>query len=153
MRRINGNRCYPCIKYGRDFHSRRFHIFRSLDPVMICVDSHRHGNPQFVTNRIDLGGQVPEVGRTVSVGPPFRFGNLNDDCCIGSLGRFQSPSNHKMISSVGRDGHGVALGDHGPVNNLAAYNQGPGVGKQLNDIWRSSDLKCFIKFWMCRCFL
>ena len=145
VRGVNSDGCYTSVEHGGDLHTRLFHIRVSLDAVMVGVDGHRDCDMQLVGNGINQAGQVPEVHGAVCSGAAFRFCDLHNDSRIGSLGRLQSSTNNELVASVGSDGHGPALGDHGPVNNLAADEERLGVGEQLYDAGWPPSFKGFCK--------
>ena len=110
---------------------------------MVGMDRHRHGDAQFVANGIDMHGNVVEIDRAIVA---LRPGNLDDQGRIGALGGLQGAADDKTIAAVGGNGHRLALGRQGPVDHLAADDQGLGMGKTFGNIRGSADLNQFFIF-------
>ncbi len=138
---IYGDGGHTGIEQGGYFHTRLLDVGISLYAVMVRVDGNGHGDVKFVGKGVDQACQVPEVHRAVGPGPAFRLGDLHDDGRVGPLGGFQGAADDELVAAVGGDGHGLALGDHGPVDHLAADDERLGVGEKLNDVGRTPSFK------------
>ena len=112
---------------------------------MIRMDGHRNRDAQFIAQGVDDPGDIPIIDGAVSAGTALAACDFDDDGGVGPLGGHEGPPDDKIAPSVGGHGHGIALGPHGPVDELAADDQGPAVGEEGLDIGRPSDFQGPVK--------
>ena len=93
------------------------------------MDGNRDSNTELIHNCIHLSCNIPVIDGTIGGGTSLGLSDFYDNSRVCPLRSPECATDHKLISAVGSYCHRLSLFDHGPVYDLAADNQSPGIGE------------------------